>query len=100
MSYDLVGGNIYVSTRYDRWLFDYSKRLAEKDMLSEKQLIDISTHFLEKFSVDLSSYGTPRLAYNWGRDYAMYADKSSYYFPDTLSLIYPLKVEDMEVYDA
>lgn len=100
VSYDIPGGNIYISTRYDKWLFDYSTSLTEKDMLDEKQLIDIANPFLKKFSIDTSSYGEPKLAYNWYRDYQNAENKAYYYFPDTLSLTYPLKVNDMEVYDA
>ena len=76
-------------------------RLKEHDMLSDDRAIAIANEFLIDLGVDTTKYGEPILQDDWRLRYDMAtaAQKTSFYFPEQLSVTYPYLVNGMPVYD-
>jgi len=74
-------------------------RLSFDQVLSNDRLLAIADGFLTEYGVDLSSYGPGEVQNDWLKDYSLAEDKSSYYIPETISIIYPLLVDGKVVYE-
>lgn len=73
-------------------------QLKESDMPKDEELIAIANKFLDEYQIDRNAYGEGQVM----RDYGWYkplAASSSFYVPETLPVIYPLKINGQAVYD-
>lgn len=99
INYDVANGNVYVSSRYDRWMFDYSQALKKSDMLTFDELSSIANNFITSMGVNISNYGNPILGYDWMEAYNSMESKEYFYFPDTVNLVYPLTLDGKNIYE-
>ncbi|MFA6393365.1 MAG: hypothetical protein WCW25_00615 [Patescibacteria group bacterium] len=76
-----------------------SLQIKESDMLSDNEAIDIANRFLNEYGISAVGYGPAEVMNDWKRWYAAADDKANYYFPDTISVLYPLMLDDKPVYD-
>ncbi|MCK9438929.1 MAG: hypothetical protein WC164_02040 [Patescibacteria group bacterium] len=76
-----------------------SHRLSFDQILSNEETLSIADNFLNEYGVDLSSYGPGEVQNDWLRDYAATEDKSNYYIPESISVVYPLIIDDKMVYE-
>lgn len=74
-------------------------RLKEKDMLADEEAIRLARQFVEKAGIDLSSYGEPVMQDEWRMWYARAEDKLNYYFPEQVSVMFPLVINGKPVYE-
>lgn len=74
-------------------------QLSFDQVLSDGKVLSIANNFLTEYGVDLSIYGPGEIQNDWLRDYSLAEDKSSYYIPDTISVVYPLLVDGKTVYE-
>jgi len=74
-------------------------RLRESDMLADDQLFSIARQFVSDAGIDLSPYGEPLVQDDWRMWYARSTDKASYYFPEQMSVIFPLMINGKPVYE-
>lgn len=74
-------------------------RMKLSDIPSNEELIAISNKFLSDHKISLASYGSPVVQDTWRVEYENFADKSQFYIPNMLTVVYPLKIEGQEVYD-
>lgn len=82
---------------YNQACYD-SNRLKIENVLSDEEVITIANSFLQEYDINLNGYDAPEVQKYWMRDYEMSTDKSSYYIPDTISVVYPLKINGATVY--
>ncbi len=67
-------------------------RLNESDMLPDSELISIAQDFIDKYKINLDSYGPVEINKE--------AYKNNNYYPEQISLVYPLVINDKEVYSS
>lgn len=107
----LKDGNFSLYKNWEKWPsidklcrgYDYgcyeSYRLTINDFLSDEEIINITDNFLKEYGIPLGNYGSGEVQKYWMRDYVLSQDKASFYLPDSISVVYPLKIEGAEVYE-
>ncbi|HJV32659.1 MAG TPA: hypothetical protein VJ694_01395, partial [Patescibacteria group bacterium] len=76
-----------------------SYRLKEGDMIADDEAIRVADAFLAEYGVSKDGYGAPVVRDDWRVQYARMSDKSSFWFPDTVTVVYPVLVDGKPVYD-
>lgn len=74
-------------------------RLREGDMIANDQLIAITNQFAQEFGLDLSQYGEPQIVDDWRIWLEQTEDKASFYYPEQVSVVYPLMIDGKMVYE-
>ncbi len=74
-------------------------RLRENDMIPDAEAIRIARDFANRFGLDLSRYGEPQVMDEWRTWYELTEDKASYYFPEQLTVVFPLLIDGKPVYE-
>lgn len=108
---DLIEGNISINKNWQKWPDLYadcgdegcyeSLRLKKSEMLDDSKIISLAQKFVQKFGINLQNYGAPEIQNNWKRDLARFVgSESDYYFPETISAIFPLKIQNKFVYNS
>ncbi|MFH1375795.1 MAG: hypothetical protein ABIH35_03960 [Patescibacteria group bacterium] len=111
-SVDLRESNISLSQNYQRWPDPYrdcsyesepdcydSLRLGESDMLTDSEVLRVAAEFVNQFGINLANYGEPKIAYSWKEELARMEAEEDFYFPESVSVTYPLLIEGMPVYN-
>ena len=96
-SVDFTNGTISINKEF--W-GDYSnpQPLTANDVPGDSELIDIANQFVKRFGVNLTGYGNPKVQNNWQRVISS-APVVEMYVPDTLTVVYPLEINGIRVYD-
>jgi hypothetical protein len=76
-----------------------SFRVKEPDLPSNDEAIKIADNFLREYGISLEGYGPGEAQDDWKIYYANTADKANYYFPETISIIYPQIIDSKPVLD-
>lgn len=74
-------------------------RLTAEQMPGDAAVIGVADAFLQQYGIAKDLYGTPEVRSEWRVMYAAAADKTSVYLPDSLSVVYPLKLDGKTVQD-
>lgn len=111
-SVDLRESNISINQNYQRWPDPYrdcnyesgpdcydSLRLEESDMLADSEVLRVAAEFANQFGINLANYGEPKIAYRWKEELARMEAEEDFYFPESVSVVYPLMIEGMPVYN-
>jgi len=72
-------------------------RTKYEDIPEDSIAIQATNDFLTNLGVDLSRYGEAKVNNSWLRWYEQTADKTNYYFPETVNVVYPLLIDGQEV---
>jgi hypothetical protein len=72
--------------------------LKMKDMPADDKIIAAADNFLRDFGISVANYGKPSVQDEWRLNYESYPDVANAYVPDAQSVIYPLKLNGMEVF--
>lgn len=108
---DLTYGNISVYQNWEKWPQPEYRcdekycgsipRITEKDLPSADEAIAIANQFVSDYGVSLDGFGSPSLfePYPWRIEYERTEDKSRFYFPEQVTVLYPLVLEGQSVYD-
>lgn len=77
-------------------------RLRESDVLSDKELVAIAKQFLAKHGVGLGVYGEPVVQNEWQAAYDKLSarDRATYYIPDVMTVLFPLRIQGQGVYEG
>jgi hypothetical protein len=74
-------------------------RIKPEEIPADKDAIAIADRFLADHGISKEKYGAPVVNNDWRRGYDLAADKSSYYLPQSVNVIYPVILEGKTVYD-
>lgn len=106
---DAQQGSVNVYQNYNQWPQPYkdctdqncvqSHMLKLKDIPDDQTLIDMANQFVQDKHVSLSGYGEPVVAADWRETYANSTDKTNFYFPETIDVVYPLMIDNQAAYD-
>ncbi len=99
---NLSNNSISIYSNWQHWPQPYkdcydercieSLRLKEGDMLFDSELISIAHNFINKYKISLNDYGPVEIN---KENY-----KNNNYYPEQISLIYPLLINGKEVYSS
>jgi hypothetical protein len=78
-----------------------NQRVKQEDIPSDSELISITDAFLAEHNIDKSVYGEPQVSpgYNFRTMYEASTDKANFYFPDSIDVVYPVKIDGKYIYD-
>lgn len=106
---NLQDSSLDISRNWDKWpqpaTVCQSGRCAEPNQLkisdipADQAIIDIADQFLKQHNIPTDIYGAPQMQNSWRQIYAETPDKSQFYVPDILTVIYPLKINGTAVSD-
>ncbi|PIS04615.1 MAG: hypothetical protein COT81_05465, partial [Candidatus Buchananbacteria bacterium CG10_big_fil_rev_8_21_14_0_10_42_9] len=106
---DLKEGSISINENYERWDRPQNRcrdercfnqyRIRENDIQSNSEIIKIANQFAEEYGLNLSSYGEPVVGDSWRIEYARAQNPSDFYFPQAVSVVYPLIIDGQRVFD-
>ena len=105
-------GNISINKHWSKWPQPESRclggepnqrcfeqnRLTEADLPADDEAIAVANDFLKQRNINTSVYGQPKVNNTWRIFYARAENKANYYFPETVSIVYPLVINDLTVY--
>lgn len=106
---DLMGGNISLNANYMQWprpdaacqdeacFAQY--RLKLEDIPVDEKVIAVAESFLKEHGVSLADYGAPRVESTWRVQYAATTEPSQRYVPESIQVVYPLRIEGSDAVD-
>jgi hypothetical protein len=95
-------GLVTINLNWNYWKADAEldqKPLTLNDVSNDAGFIAMADEFLSKYGIDTAKYGQPEIDQTWRRYYEKTPNKSEYYFPDTITIVYPLLVNSLPVYE-
>jgi len=69
-------------------------------MPSDEELIVIADAFIKEMGVASGDYGPPKVDNSWRRYYETAEEKSEFWFPDQITVEYPLLIDGRKVYNS
>lgn len=107
-SFDFNEDSVSLYSNWDRWRNPERDncqdqacwdrfRVKYEDIPEDSVAIDAANQFLTGLGVDLNRYGKPTINNYWKQWYNQTEDKANYYFPEVVSITYPLLIEGQEV---
>ncbi len=110
ISFNLKEGTFSINENWEKWrnlemekcrddACYQSFRLKINDIPSDNQLLEIANNFLREKRIDVSAYGNPEVENTFREQYDNAADKSNFYIPEVISVVYPLLIDGEEVMD-
>ncbi|MBM3231008.1 hypothetical protein FJZ28_01640 [Candidatus Peregrinibacteria bacterium] len=74
-------------------------RVKMSDIPSEKELFAMTDKFMKEYAIDRRNLGEPMTQDDWRYWYETSTDKTNYWFPEQLSVIYPYEINGKPVFD-
>jgi hypothetical protein len=69
------------------------------DIPSDDEVIAIANQFVSDHGIPTTAYGAPEVQNDWRIYYEAAPDKSKYYLPENISVVYPVKIDGQLTYD-
>ncbi len=105
---DLVAGSVNMYQNYEKWpqpIYDQNngyKPLTVNDIPADNDVFKVTNAFLEEYGISREAYDNPQVIdNNWRIMYERLpvAERTNFYFPEQVQVIYPLKLDGKIVYD-
>lgn len=109
---DLNYGSVNIYQNYEKWpQVEYRcdesycgsyPKIKKEDVPTDAEAIAIADQFIKEYQVSLEGYGQPKVydyGNNWRILYEQATDKSTFAFPESVNIVYPLTLEGKEVLD-
>lgn len=107
--FDLQENTVSIGTNWRKWPNPTSDcrdnkcfekyRLKVDDVPEDAKIIKIADDFLENYEIDTVGYGEGMVQDDWRVGYEALKNKRDAYIPETISVVYPLKIDDKVVYE-
>ncbi|MFA6604291.1 MAG: hypothetical protein WCT10_05690 [Patescibacteria group bacterium] len=108
ISLNFDDGSISINQNWNRWPQtrqdcaagqDCSPpRVRQEDIPADEELIRIAAEFAGRLGISTDAYAAPKVDSSWRRWYAQAENKADYWFPEQVSVNYPLLVNGKKVY--
>lgn len=107
MYFDLTNSMLSINMNWEKWpnihdlcegerdCFEYNK-LQMSDIPEDKPILSVADKFLSSYGVSKVDFEEPRVDKKWQKRSAY--DEGEKYVPERISIIYPLKIENKNVY--
>lgn len=103
VSVDVMLGMVSMYPNYERWPQpDFNQTpLKAQDLPAEADTLAAVETFIQEYKISKEGYGTPRVVEQWRMAYeaASAEDRAMMYIPEQIQVVYPLMLENKEVYD-
>lgn len=104
LTVDFLEGNLSISKNWTKWPQETCKdgvcpTTRLEDVLSDEKSLEVAKKFFQDYQINLSSYGQPYVNNDWKKEYAKVSDKSLAWIPNSVTVIYPLQIENKTVYE-
>lgn len=106
---DFLEGGVSFSQNWQRWPHPendcrdeacYKRyRVTEADIPGDAELIAIADRFLSDYGIARAGFGDAEVRSDWRIYYEQSTDKANYYFPESITVIYPQLINGEKVYD-
>lgn len=107
--FDLMNNVVSINQNWDKWPQPGADcrddacykniQMKIENIPADDEIIALANQAIAEYGVDVSSFGEARVNNSWRQYYDFAEDKENYYIPDTISVVYPLKLEGKEVSD-
>lgn len=107
--FDLMNNVVSINQNWDKWpqlgadcrddACYKNIQMKIENIPADEEVIALANQALAEYGVDVSNFGEARVNNSWRQYYDFAQDKENYYIPDTISVVYPLKLEGKEVSD-
>lgn len=74
-------------------------RLTIEDILPDQEILNIANKFLSNYGISLDNYAVGVVQKSWLKYYIANNSEQSIYIPESISVIYPLKLSETIVYE-
>lgn len=101
--------SIDISSNWNEWPHPETKcrdeacyqanRLKMEDVPDDEKILKIAGQFIKDYSIDISHYGQPIVQNGWKKSYEQFEDKNNFWVPEEMTVIYPLIIDEQNVYD-
>lgn len=75
------------------------RRIKISEVPADQVLIDAANAFLDSHSISRAAYGEPFVQSDWRVQYERTVDKTSYWIPDMMNVVYPLTIDGQQIHD-
>ena len=104
---NLSDSNITIGKNYTKWpqtsykdnVSSVSSQIKLSDLPDDKKIIDLANDVIKKYNIDLKNYSKPFVNNDWKKEYEKSEDKSSYYIPDIIEVVFPIIIDWKNVYE-
>jgi hypothetical protein len=86
------------ATGYETSCYEQN-RLTVGDVLPDQEILKIANEFLNDYSINLDNYSNGVVQKSWLKYYIANNSEQSIYIPESISVIYPLKINEVMVYE-
>lgn len=76
-----------------------AQRVKEGDVMTNEEAVAIADAFITEHGIDVTTYGQGEVMSEWRRLYDLATVKENFYFPETIDIVYPSKIEAKSIYD-
>lgn len=84
--------------RDERCFAQYQVKI--EDVPASESVIALANKFMSDYNIDLRGYGEPQVIDSWRRMYELADNKTDFYIPEDITVVYPLLIDGETVYDA
>ena len=109
ISLNMRDGSMSVNQNWEQWTYPGANcrdeacynalRLKISDVPSDEQIIAIAENFMKQFGFNLENVGQPYVDNGWKMSYEQTVDKSQYYIPEQMSVVYPFLLDGKEAFE-
>lgn len=93
-------GMIGINENWSKWHHEIpATRLNMEDMPADSEVIAMADEFLKAHGVNMGSYGPGYVMGDWRVEYERSINKYDFYIPESLTVVYPVKIKDSFVYN-
>lgn len=75
------------------------RRIQLSEVPADQVLIGAANDFLDNHSISRAAYGQPLVNNDWRVQYESTADKSNFWIPEMVNVIYPLTIDGQQIHD-
>lgn len=76
-----------------------AQRVQLSDLEDQSAIIAVADQVIKDYEIDMTNYEAAEINNDWRRYYDQSEDKASYYLPEAVEVVYPLKINGRFVYD-
>ncbi len=102
---DVQQGMVNMYQNWEKWPQpEYNgeyKPMKVEDLPKDADVMAAAETFIQQYKISKEGYGTPRVVEQWRLAYeaASEADRANFYIPEQIQIVYPLMLENKEVFD-
>lgn len=104
---NLDESKVFISKNFEKWpqtqstynIKTNNSQIKISDFPKDETIINLSKEVIKKYKIDTKNYWEPIINNSWKIEYNKIQDKSNYILPDAIQVIYPLIINNREVFE-